>query len=266
MSPSDFAANLACGPHRVLWHGRRVHCTCSPMRGEATLRKQSLGNSEINGIASGDVSSNASTGGELTGHAKSGNGVVQSSNEEFLEIAGVDEHESITSEIAEDNGSHIRADMVKEQQGAVQAVEGHCSLPCREPGARRNQNLAHACSMHESEGLLIALVAVLSGMVGRMSAQQVRFDAARLFRYQESSRALSLELRRKRELWKQEETARMAEDQRRKVEQVTKKALQEAEQQQRLQEKYEKVCDTIVVEVFFSSDAASPREGIGSYL
>jgi hypothetical protein len=81
----------------------------------------------------------------------------------------------------------------------------------------------------------------LAGIMGRISAQELRYDSSRLFRHQESSRALSLELRTRRKAWKEEEEVRLAMDQKRRVAEVTEKARQEAERQKRVQQKYERL-------------------------
>lgn len=98
-----------------------------------------------------------------------------------------------------------------------------------------------------ADGLLIATVAICSGILGRLSAQELRYDAARLYRNQENSRSMSLELRRKREAWKQEEDARMAGEQQKRVQEVTERALKEVERQKKIQEKYEKVRVRLVI-------------------
>jgi len=92
------------------------------------------------------------------------------------------------------------------------------------------------------DGILIAVVALVSGIVGRVSSQELRYDATRLFRLQESSRAVSIELRKKREAWKAEEDVRVSELQKKRVQRAREKAIQEAERQRKLQEKFELVC------------------------
>ena len=95
-------------------------------------------------------------------------------------------------------------------------------------------------SFNETSYLLTGM-AVMASVLGRMSAQELRYDSARLFRNQESSRALSLELRRKRQEYKEMEEVRLAMDQKRRVVEATEKARQEAERQKKMQEKYEKM-------------------------
>lgn len=91
------------------------------------------------------------------------------------------------------------------------------------------------------DGYLLTLVAVVSGVLGRLSAQELRYDAARLFRNQEKSRLMNAELRQKRQEWKEQEEVRLAAEQKRRVEEVSEKARKEADRQKKLQEKYEKV-------------------------
>eukprot|EP00890_Picochlorum_soloecismus_P003808 jgi/Picsp_1/4428/NSC_06650-R1_expressed protein [Chlorella variabilis] len=89
------------------------------------------------------------------------------------------------------------------------------------------------------DGILIAVVALVSGIVGRVSSQELRYDATRLYRLQESSRAVSMELRKKREAWKSEEDVRVSDLQKQRVQRAREKAIQEAERQRKLQEKFE---------------------------
>jgi len=96
------------------------------------------------------------------------------------------------------------------------------------------------------DGLLLTSVAVLAGILGRLSAQELRYDASRLFRNQESSRSLNVELRRKRQEWKEQEEMRLAVEQKRRVEEVTVKARKEAARQKKIQEKLEKVRECII--------------------
>lgn len=88
---------------------------------------------------------------------------------------------------------------------------------------------------------LLTGIAIAASILGRMSAQELRYDSARLFRNQESSRALSLELRRRRQEYKDQEGVRLAAEQKRRVVEVTEKARQDAERQKKAQEKYEKM-------------------------
>jgi len=88
---------------------------------------------------------------------------------------------------------------------------------------------------------LLTGIAIVASILGRLSAQEVRYDSARLFRNQESSRALSLELRRKRQEYKDQEGVRLATEQKRRVIEVTEKARQDAERQKEAQEKHEKM-------------------------
>ena len=74
---------------------------------------------------------------------------------------------------------------------------------------------------------LLTGIAIAASILGRMSAQELRYDSARLFRNQESSRALSLELRRRRQEYKDQEGVRLAAEQKRRVVEVTEKARQE---------------------------------------
>lgn len=100
---------------------------------------------------------------------------------------------------------------------------------------------ASAPAMHGLDGYLLTLVAVVSGILGRLSAQELRYDSARLFRNQEKSRLMNVELRRKRQEWREQEEVRLAAEQKRRVEEVSEKARKEADRQKKLQEKYEKV-------------------------
>ena len=92
-----------------------------------------------------------------------------------------------------------------------------------------------------SSSYLLTGVAVVASILGRISAQELRYDSARLFRNQESSRALSIELRRKRQEYKEQEEVRLAMEQKRRVVEVTEKARQEAERQKKVQARYEKM-------------------------
>jgi hypothetical protein len=82
---------------------------------------------------------------------------------------------------------------------------------------------------------------MVSGIVGRVSSQELRYDATRLYRLQESSRAVSMELRKKREAWKAQEDVRVSNLQKQRVQRAREKASQEAERQRKLQEKFELV-------------------------
>ena len=93
----------------------------------------------------------------------------------------------------------------------------------------------------DASSYLLSGMAVVASVLGRLSAQELRYDSARLFRNQESSRALSLELRRKRQEYKDQEEVRLAMEQKRRVVEVTEKARQEAERQKKVQEKYAEV-------------------------
>ena len=90
------------------------------------------------------------------------------------------------------------------------------------------------------DGYLLAGVAIVASVLGRLSSEEIRYDASRLFRNQESSRLLNAEMRRKRQEWKEQEEVRLSMEQRRRVEEVTEKARVEAKRQKKLQEKYEK--------------------------
>ena len=138
------------------------------------------------------------------------------------------------------------------------AVEHECSSSDAEPrdadaGAMATVSREHVTSLAAPPpplpplaaandlSYLLTGIAIAASILGRMSAQELRYDSARLFRNQESSRALSLELRRKRQEYKDQEGVRLAAEQKRRVVEVTERARHEAERQKKVQEKYEKM-------------------------
>lgn len=115
-------------------------------------------------------------------------------------------------------------------------VDFRCS-----PSLAAHTGVADANISGNIDGFLISVVAIVSGIVGRVSSQELRYDATRLYRLQESSRAVSMELRKKREAWKAQEDVRVSNLQKQRVQRAREKASQEAERQRKLQEKFELV-------------------------
>ena len=109
------------------------------------------------------------------------------------------------------------------------------------PSAAAHTGVADANISVNIDGFLITLIAIVSGIVGRVSSQELRYDATRLYRLQESLRAISMELRKKREVWKAQEDIRMLDLQKQRVQRAREKASLEAERQRKLQEKFELV-------------------------
>lgn len=123
-------------------------------------------------------------------------------------------------------------DDIGDDEGSVHVVA--VQTPNLEKITRKEDAATH-------DGYLLAGVAIIASILGRLSSEELRYDASRLFRNQESSRLLNVELRRKRQEWKEQAEVRIALEQRRRVEEVTEKARIEAEKQKKIQEKYEKV-------------------------
>jgi hypothetical protein len=132
-------------------------------------------------------------------------------------------------------------DSLQDTKGTLQvAEEEQCRL--LDVPASHHDAIRAGCAPapFDIHGYMLAGVAVMASVLGRVSAEEIRYDASRLFRKQESSRMLNAELRRKRQEWKEQEEARLATEQKRRVEEVTVKARIEAEKQKKIQEKYEK--------------------------
>jgi len=129
-------------------------------------------------------------------------------------------------------------DSAKNSGESILASEREQCRPANLPFLNLEESRVGGVAPHD--GYMLAGVAIIASVLGRLSSEEIRYDASRLFRKQESSRLLNAELRRKRQEWKEQEEVRLAMEQRRRVEEVTEKARIEAERQKKIQEKYEK--------------------------
>ena len=78
---------------------------------------------------------------------------------------------------------------------------------------------------------------VFASRLGRVTSQDARLDVRRLQRDRERGRALSADLRKRREQWRLEEAARLAGEDIKRVEEAAARARQEAQRQAELQRK-----------------------------
>ena len=92
-----------------------------------------------------------------------------------------------------------------------------------------------------SEGVILALSIVSASCLGRLNSQEARLDVRRVQRTRERSRALSSELRSKREAWRIQEAVRLASVEAQRVTDVTIRAREAAKEQAQLRHKYEEV-------------------------
>jgi len=109
---------------------------------------------------------------------------------------------------------------------------------CEPPVAVTYEPLATpAVANFNSGAWLVALSVVFASRLGRLTSQDARLDVRRLQRDRERGRALSADLRKRREIWRLEEAARLAGEDAKRVEEVAIRAKQEAQRQVELQRK-----------------------------
>lgn len=104
----------------------------------------------------------------------------------------------------------------------------------------------------DSGAWMLAFSIVFASRLGRLTSQEARLDVRRLQRDRERGRALSTELRKRRETWLLEEAARLAGEDALRVEEAAARAREEArrqaEVQRRMREEAEEAAARLAIE------------------
>jgi hypothetical protein len=111
-------------------------------------------------------------------------------------------------------------------------------------------------SISNAEGWIIALSTILASYLGRMSAQEARLNPRRAQQSREESRALTIELRQKRDAWKWAEKERKAREEVARVSKAAQRAMEDARRREEQQQRYQREADEAAKQEMAKREAA----------
>lgn len=133
-------------------------------------------------------------------------------------------------------------DAIPQAVPPTESLEAAVALPPPQPNPE-DSSLPYPSNsvVFSTDGIILSLSVLVAARLGRLSSQEARLDVRRVQRNRERFRALSSDLRQKREAWKAAEAQRLIAEEAQRVAEAAARAKEEARVQEERRRQYEEV-------------------------